>query len=104
MSIKMVSPLMEKAFNENPSRVWEMVNPASGLPEAMRPKVDSWVGRGPNAAITPEEAKLAFPGLVDDLVTSTDLDARSAARAVAEDLPAWIDAATPDGRLPKATG
>ncbi|WTX01129.1 YidB family protein (plasmid) [Streptomycetaceae bacterium NBC_01309] len=100
MPIKVVSPLMEQFFHENPFRAWEMVNPPGGLPEAMRPIVDSWIGEGPNTAITPEQAEPVFSGLINDILNRTDLHPSSAARLVAQDLPAYVDFATPDGYVP----
>ena len=61
----------------------------------------SWVGRGPNRSISPQqlEAALGEDG-IKDLVRQTGMDREELLDVLSEHLPRVIDHLTPDGRLP----
>jgi uncharacterized protein YidB (DUF937 family) len=62
---------------------------------------DSWVGRGPNAAISPDELER---GLGDDniraLAEQAGMPREQLLASLSEDLPGFVDSLTPEGRLP----
>jgi uncharacterized protein YidB (DUF937 family) len=62
---------------------------------------DSWVGRGPNAAISPDEIER---GLGDDniraLAEQAGMPREQLLSSLSEDLPSFVDQLTPEGRIP----
>lgn len=61
----------------------------------------SWVGRGPNKPITPENLQAALgEEAIRDLMGQTGLDRRELLEVLSEHLPRVIDHLTPDGRIP----
>ena len=62
---------------------------------------DSWVGRGPNAAISPDELE---HGLGEDniraLAEQAGIPRQELLSSLSEDLPGFVDQLTPEGRLP----
>lgn len=62
---------------------------------------DSWVGRGPNAAISPDELER---GLGEDnvraLAEQAGMPREQLLSGLSEDLPHFVDSLTPEGRLP----
>jgi uncharacterized protein YidB (DUF937 family) len=61
----------------------------------------SWVGRGPNKRITPENLQAALgEEAIRDLIGQTGMDRRELLEVLSEHLPRVIDHLTPDGRIP----
>jgi uncharacterized protein YidB (DUF937 family) len=62
---------------------------------------DSWVGRGPNAAISPDELER---GLGEDniraLAEQAGMPREQLLSSLSEDLPSFVDQLTPEGRIP----
>ena len=64
-------------------------------------KVESWVGKGPNAAINDAEMEKSLgPDLIDSLVKQTGLTREELVARLTKTLPEAVDKMTPDGRLP----
>jgi uncharacterized protein YidB (DUF937 family) len=65
--------------------------------------VKSWVGTGPNQAISPEEVHRALgPDLLQQLSQKSGLSVQELAQKLAQVLPQAVDTMTPDGTIPKA--
>jgi uncharacterized protein YidB (DUF937 family) len=61
----------------------------------------SWVGRGSNQPISPEELDQALgPGNVDSLAQEAGIDRVGLLQGLSEQLPEVVDQLTPEGRLP----
>jgi uncharacterized protein YidB (DUF937 family) len=70
---------------------------ASGLGK----KIESWIGKGENEQISADEVKQALgQDEVDRVAQQAGVDAGQAADELARKLPAAVDEATPDGRIP----
>ena len=70
---------------------------ASGLGD----KVDSWIGTGPNKAISPDEVKQALgPDQVTQAAAKAGVSEDEAASGIASALPDLINKVSPDGKLP----
>lgn len=70
---------------------------ASGLGD----KVDSWIGTGPNKAISPDEVKQALgPEQVTQAAAKAGVSEDEAASGIASALPDLINKVSPDGKLP----
>jgi uncharacterized protein YidB (DUF937 family) len=65
--------------------------------------VKSWVGTGPNQAISPEEVHRTLgPDLLQQLSQKSGLSVQDLAQKLAQVLPQAVDTMTPDGTIPKA--
>jgi uncharacterized protein YidB (DUF937 family) len=63
----------------------------------------SWIGSGPNAAITPDQLAQALgPDLLDELAAKTGVPLDKCATMLAGELPDAVDMMSPEGRLPTA--
>jgi len=65
--------------------------------------VSSWVGKGDNAPVTPEQVKDVFGEKgIDEIATKTGLDKDEVTGQLSDLLPKAIDKVTPEGKLPDA--
>jgi uncharacterized protein YidB (DUF937 family) len=65
--------------------------------------VKSWVGTGPNQAISPEDVHKALgPDLLQQLSQKSGLSVDDLAQKLSHVLPEAIDKMTPEGAIPKA--
>ena len=65
--------------------------------------VKSWVGTGPNQAITPDQIHQAFgQSTIAELAAKAGLNPQELAQKLAQVLPQAIDKMTPGGAVPKA--
>jgi uncharacterized protein YidB (DUF937 family) len=63
--------------------------------------VDSWVNRGKNQAVAPDQVSVALGGdVVDELSRRTGLPRDQVVAELSRMLPNVVDKLTPDGRLP----
>src|SRR5215203_5071101 len=71
------------------------------LPGGYGDQVDSWVGRGQNRRIAPDELEQALgPDTIQDLEQETGMPRDQMLSDLADELPDAVDQFTPDGRLP----
>ena len=64
--------------------------------------VKSWVGTGPNQAISPDEVHKALgPDLLQQLAAKSGLSVQELAQKLSQILPQAVDKLTPDGAIPK---
>jgi uncharacterized protein YidB (DUF937 family) len=64
---------------------------------------DSWVGRGPNQQITPQQLEKAIgPDVLATLSQQTGLSREELLSRLSRNLPEAVDKYTPDGRIPTA--
>ena len=64
-------------------------------------QVDSWVGRGQNQRIAPDELEQALgPDTIQDLEQETGMPRDQMLSDLADELPDAVDQFTPEGRLP----
>jgi uncharacterized protein YidB (DUF937 family) len=64
--------------------------------------VKSWVGTGPNQAISPEQVhKVLGPDLLRQLSEKSGLSVEDLAQKLSQILPQVVDKMTPDGTIPK---
>jgi uncharacterized protein YidB (DUF937 family) len=64
---------------------------------------DSWVQKGPNKQVAPDELEQALGGdVVDSLAQQTGLSRQEVLARLSKALPEAIDKYTPDGRVPTA--
>jgi uncharacterized protein YidB (DUF937 family) len=69
----------------------------NGLGETVR----SWVGTGPNQAITPDQVHKALgPDLLRELSAKSGMSVQDLAQKLAQVLPQAVDTMTPDGKIP----
>ncbi|MFH8345745.1 YidB family protein [Streptomyces sp. NPDC018045] len=62
----------------------------------------SWVGRGANEPVTPEQVAQALPGeTLERIAEEHGVSAQEAAQQLAHTLPQAVDRLTPDGRIPQ---
>jgi uncharacterized protein YidB (DUF937 family) len=67
------------------------------------PTVKSWVGTGPNQAISPDDVHKALgPDLLQQLSAKSGLSVQDLAQRLSQVLPQAVDKLTPDGSIPKA--
>jgi uncharacterized protein YidB (DUF937 family) len=67
----------------------------------MGDKVDSWVGTGPNKAVTADEVKQAAdPDNLQAIANKAGISVDEAAEEISKTLPEVVDKLTPDGVLP----
>ena len=65
--------------------------------------VKSWVGTGPNQAISPDEVhKVLGPELLQQLSEKSGLSVQDLAQKLSHVLPQAVDKLTPNGAVPKA--
>jgi len=65
--------------------------------------VKSWVGTGPNQAISPDEVHRALgPDLIQQLSAKSGLSVQDLTQRLAQILPDAVDKMTPDGTIPKS--
>ncbi|TPJ88040.1 DUF937 domain-containing protein [Mesorhizobium sp. B2-5-4] len=65
------------------------------------PKVDSWVGTGPNEPIEPHEVEKAIDAqTLEALSTQTGLSREELIARITRDLPDAVNQMTPNGKLP----
>ncbi|MBK8230723.1 MAG: DUF937 domain-containing protein [Candidatus Eisenbacteria bacterium] len=65
-------------------------------------KAKSWVGKGANLAVTPDEIKEALgPEKLQYLALKSKLSVEEVTSKLASHLPGLIDKITPDGEMPK---
>jgi len=64
------------------------------------PTVQSWIGKGPNQPITPEDLTRVFgPDLMQKLSQKSGMSPQELAQKLAQVLPHAVDKATPNGTL-----
>jgi uncharacterized protein YidB (DUF937 family) len=62
---------------------------------------DSWVGKGPNQPLAPDQLEQAIgPDVLDTLAQQTGLSREELLARLTRELPTAVDKLTPDGRLP----
>lgn len=62
---------------------------------------DSWIGRGPNQQIAPDQLHQALgPETVDELSEQTGMPRQDVLSQLSQALPDMVDRLTPDGRIP----
>jgi uncharacterized protein YidB (DUF937 family) len=67
------------------------------------PTISSWVGTGPNQAISPGELHRALgPDLLQELAAKTGMSVQELSEKLAQVLPQAVDKMTPGGTIPKA--
>ncbi|MBJ6727950.1 DUF937 domain-containing protein [Geomonas sp. Red875] len=65
-------------------------------------KVSSWVGRGENRPISPEEVKQGLGSdRVRDLASRSGMSEDEVANRLSQHLPDFVDKMTPDGQVPE---
>ncbi len=69
---------------------------ASGLDD----KVQSWISKGKNAALSPDEVKGALGSELDSVAAKAGVAKDQAADGIAKALPELVDKLTPDGVVP----
>jgi len=63
--------------------------------------VESWIGTGPNQAISPQQLSQALSGgMLQQLAAKLGIPPEMVAQHLAEILPKMVDRMTPDGKLP----
>ena len=66
--------------------------------------VNSWVGKGPNRDVAPQDLEKALgPDALDDLTEHTGLTRDEILSRLSRELPSAVDRYTPQGQLPKET-
>jgi uncharacterized protein YidB (DUF937 family) len=67
------------------------------------PTISSWVGTGPNQAISPGDLHRALgPDLLQQLAAKTGMSVQELSEKLAQALPQAVDKMTPGGTIPKA--
>jgi uncharacterized protein YidB (DUF937 family) len=70
--------------------------------KGMEDKAQSWVSKGENRAITPQELEQVVPKeQIDQLAQQTGATPEQAEEVLAQALPQVVDKVTPDGQLPQ---
>ncbi len=69
---------------------------ASGLDD----KVESWISKGKNAALSPDEVKSALGDQLGGFAAKAGVAKDQAADGIAKALPELVDKLTPDGEVP----
>jgi uncharacterized protein YidB (DUF937 family) len=66
------------------------------------PTVQSWIGTGPNATVSPDQVHQALgPELLQQLAAKTGLSTQVIADKLSQIMPGVVDHLTPDGVVPK---
>ena len=69
--------------------------------QGLGPTVQSWVGSGPNQAISPDQVHQVFgSGMIAQLAAKAGLNPQDLAQKLSQVLPGAIDKLTPDGKVP----
>ena len=67
------------------------------------PTISSWVGTGPNQAISPADLHRALgPDLLQELAAKTGMSVQELSEKLAQVLPQAVDKMTPGGTIPRA--
>ncbi len=65
--------------------------------------INSWIGTGPNAPVSPDQMHQALgPDLLQQLAAKTGLSTTELAAKLSQVLPGVVDQLTPDGAVPKS--
>lgn len=86
-------------------------NPLGGLMDMItksglvsQEQLDSWVGKGDNKPLTPEQVKQAVPDeTLDKAAADAGVSRDEAADQVAQQLPQAVDKLTPEGQVPSGS-
>jgi uncharacterized protein YidB (DUF937 family) len=65
-------------------------------------KVESWISKGKNAALSPDEVKSALGSELDSYAAKAGVAKDQAADGIAKALPELVDKLTPEGVIPSA--
>jgi uncharacterized protein YidB (DUF937 family) len=65
-------------------------------------KVESWISKGENAALSPDEVQSALGDELDGFAAKAGVAKDQAADGIAKALPELVDKLTPDGVVPNA--
>ena len=65
-------------------------------------KVESWISKGKNAALSPDEVKSALGDELDGFAAKAGVAKDQAADGIAKAFPELVDKLTPDGVVPSA--
>jgi uncharacterized protein YidB (DUF937 family) len=69
--------------------------------QGLGPTVQSWVGSGPNQAISADQVHQVFgSGMIAQLAAKAGLNPQDLAHKLSQVLPGAIDKLTPDGKVP----
>jgi uncharacterized protein YidB (DUF937 family) len=69
--------------------------------QGLGPTVQSWVGSGPNQAISADQVHQVFgSGMIAQLAAKAGLNPQDLAQKLSQVLPGAIDKLTPDGKVP----
>ncbi|WP_338694992.1 YidB family protein [Streptomyces sp. Q6] len=85
-------------------------NPLGGLMDMItksglvnQEQLDSWVGKGDNQPLSPEQVKQAVPDeTLDQVAAQAGVSRDEAAAQVAQQLPQVVDQLTPEGQVPSS--
>ncbi len=100
---KLPDPVPEPAQDASPGSVLDGLG---GLIDQFQKKglgevIDSWVNRGKNENVAPDQVTVALGGdVIDELSRRTGLSRDQVVTELARMLPNVVDKLTPDGRLP----
>lgn len=83
-------------------------NPLGGLMDMItksglvsKDQLDSWVGKGANQPLSPDQVKQAVPDeTLDKVATDAGVSRDEAADQIAQQLPQAVDKLTPEGQVP----
>ncbi|NEB77661.1 DUF937 domain-containing protein [Streptomyces sp. SID14478] len=86
-------------------------NPLGGLMDMItksglvnQEQLDSWVGKGDNQPLSPDQVKQAVPDeTLDKLAEDAHVSRDEVAAQVAQDLPNVVDKLTPEGQVPSGS-
>jgi uncharacterized protein YidB (DUF937 family) len=97
-SVSKVIGTVKNAIDENGLDAVLQKFRASGLDD----KVESWISKGKNAALSPDEVKSALGDQLDGFAAKAGVAKDQAADGIAKALPELVDKLTPDGEVPSA--
>lgn len=64
--------------------------------------VSSWIGKGDNAPVSPDQVKDAFgEDAIKDISEKTGMDTKEVTEQLSDKLPQIVDKLTPDGKIPE---
>ena len=97
-NVSKVMGSIKKAIDENGlDAVLEKFR-ASGFDD----KVESWISKGKNASLSPDEVKTALGDFLDGFAAKAGVAKEQAADGIAKAFPELVDKLTPDGEVPTA--
>ena len=70
--------------------------------QGLGPTVRSWVGTGPNQAISPDQIQQTFGGVINQIAAKTGMTPQELSAKLSHVLPAAVDHLTPGGAVPTA--